>query len=78
MDANKTRKARSVSLKDVQGPVFIQSGGHMNISFQSEGRQGSFEREGNGMLKSCLALYDQCHFILSCISLHIYNHNLID
>ena len=30
MDGNTTMRLRSVSLKDVQGPVFIQNGGHMN------------------------------------------------
>ena len=38
MPANKTRGVRSLSLKEIQGPVFIQNGGEMKNVFGQEHR----------------------------------------
>ena len=51
MDANTTRWARSVSLKDMQGPVFIQNGGHMSNLFGRDGKEGSFGNKSKGMVQ---------------------------
>ena len=48
MDATKARWARSVSVKNVEGPAFIQSGGQMNNVFASEGYRWRQCQSGSG------------------------------
>ena len=40
MHTNKTRPVRSLELKEVQGPVFVQRGGDMTNVFGHEGKVG--------------------------------------
>ena len=65
MDANKTMRARFLSLNDMQGPVFIQNGGNMNnfininnnfINFNNNINNGSSGSTGKYTVKNCLVL----------------------